>query len=80
MNDRDYVYGELRHLAPAPGKTIRDPGQKYRAMPAEGYRVAISTYWLRRLRDGGVVDLTDATAAKPKSAGNSAAAHAADKE
>lgn len=40
------------------GETIRDPHTK-RALPAEGGRVPDSSFWLRRLRDGDVVVLTE---------------------
>lgn len=41
-------------VKPADGVMVRDPAH-YRPLPVEGAEVSESTYWMRRLRDGDVV-------------------------
>lgn len=42
-------------VKPAPNRLVRDPATG-RPLPAEGAEVEGSSYWLRRLSDGDVVD------------------------
>lgn len=42
-------------VRPAKGLIVRDPGTG-KALPATGAQVPKTAYWLRRLRDGDVVD------------------------
>lgn len=43
------------YVKPAPGLAVRDPELRD-LLPAEGREVPASAYWLRRLRDGDVVE------------------------
>ena len=44
-------------IKPRSGLIVRDPlDDKYRPLPAEGKHVERSTYWLRRLSAGDVVE------------------------
>jgi hypothetical protein len=53
------------HLKPArDGLRVRQPDG--RLLPAEGARVAITPYWLRRLNDGDVVRGKPPARAKPQ--------------
>ena len=54
---------ETRFLKPSPGLIVRMPGTGY-ALPEEGAEVEINTYWHQRLRDGDVVDVVPAKAAR----------------
>ncbi|MEO0652814.1 MAG: DUF2635 domain-containing protein [Planctomycetota bacterium] len=45
------------HLKPRAGFQVSDPDAGDR-LPVEGRRVRRSGYWLRRLRDGDVVEIT----------------------
>lgn len=45
------------HIRPAEGRLVRDPKSK-QPIPAEGAEVERSSYWLRRLKDGDVVETT----------------------
>ncbi|MNV98634.1 hypothetical protein D3C71_1939130 [compost metagenome] len=44
------------HVKPASGREIPDP-EKGGYLPAEGREVEQSTYWLRRIADGDVVEV-----------------------
>lgn len=44
-------------LAPKPGLIVRDP-EDGRPIPEDGKTVQRSSYWLRRLRDGSVTQVT----------------------
>lgn len=46
---------EKTFVAPRPGLEVRDP-VTHKPLPAEGAAVPRSTYWLRRLADGDVVE------------------------
>lgn len=46
---------EKLFIKPKAGLTVRDPETRV-PLPLEGTEVAASTYWLRRLRDGDVVE------------------------
>lgn len=55
------------HIKPRDGVTVRDP-RTARALKKSGEKKPRNTYWLRRLRDGDVIDLdakTEARAPKP---------------
>lgn len=55
---------ETRNLKPAvPGLVVRMPVTGY-ALPEEGAEVEMNTYWHRRLRDGDVVEVPQAKAAR----------------
>lgn len=43
-------------IKPAPGVTVRDP-QTAQPLAAEGENKPRSSYWLRRLKDGDVVEV-----------------------
>ncbi len=45
----------MLNLKPSPGLVVIDP-QTRQALPADGAQVAESSYWLRRLDDGDVVE------------------------
>lgn len=49
-------------VKPKDGLVVRDPATK-RALPAEGAEVPETGYWMRRLRDGDVVESTPAAPA-----------------
>jgi hypothetical protein len=53
------------HLKPAEGFTILNPDNNYRPLRAEGEIVPASTYWRRRLAEGGVVEVTESEPAPP---------------
>ncbi|KAB7624322.1 DUF2635 domain-containing protein [Alkalilimnicola sp. S0819] len=53
------------HIKPAPGRQVRDPITA-QPLAAKGEHKPASSYWLRRLRDGDVIDLT--APKKPKQA------------
>ena len=55
------------HIKPRDGVRVRDP-HSGRALARAGEHKPRTTYWLRRLRDGDVIDLS-APAPKPKSTG-----------
>lgn len=55
----------MLNVKPAPEKSVRDPVLRD-VLPAEGRRVERSDYWLRRLADGDVVELTDTPADAPQ--------------
>ncbi len=44
-------------VKPAPGLKVRDPISK-RHLPASGQEVPMSAYWLRRLAEGDVLDVS----------------------
>jgi len=47
------------YLKPAAGRRVLDPGETPPApLPAEGKAVPRSAYWLRRIKDGDVVEST----------------------
>ena len=51
-------------IKPAPGLSVRDPEAPDRApIPAHGKGVLRSTFWVRRLADGDVVETTEAAIA-----------------
>jgi hypothetical protein len=52
------------HIKPAPGKVVIDPETR-KSLAADGDTVTSSTYWLRRVADGDVIQL-DAPSPKPK--------------
>lgn len=55
---------ETRFLKPAtPELVVRDPANG-RALPADGAEVELNTYWVRRLRDGDVVEGTQPKASR----------------
>lgn len=43
-------------IKPAEGRLVRDPLNKT-YLPADGADVAVSTYWLRRLKSGEVLEV-----------------------
>ena len=45
---------ETLRVKAAPGRLVRDP-TTYRKLPEEGAEVPCTQYWLRRIRDGDVV-------------------------
>lgn len=49
------------HLKPAPGLRIRFPGDAIRQLAAGGELVPVSPYWLRRLKDGDVIEIVAKT-------------------
>lgn len=51
-------------LKPAEGRQVRDPEMRD-LLPAEGREVTRNTYWLRRLRDGDVIEMTAPAAPAP---------------
>lgn len=51
---------EQRLLVPGPGRRVRDP-ISLRVLPDAGDYKPLTTYWLRRLQDGDVLDATPAT-------------------
>ncbi len=53
-------------IRPAPGLKVRDPDLRD-LLPAEGREVPDSDYWIRRLRDGDVIEIKAARGASPKS-------------
>lgn len=54
-------------IKPAPGLTVRDPDRGLAPIPVDGIEVPNSSYWLRRLADGDVVDATPAPRLSTKS-------------
>ncbi len=52
------------HIKPRAGVTVRDP-RSGRALARTGEHKPRITYWLRRLRDGDVIELGAKPAAKP---------------
>lgn len=58
------------HIKPAAGVTVRDPVTG-RALAGRGETKRRSIYWLRRLRDGDVVETSPANAAKLSSKASS---------
>ncbi|WP_314188555.1 DUF2635 domain-containing protein [Yersinia massiliensis] len=46
------------HLKPAPGLTVRDP-DSYEPLATKGEKKPRTGFWLRRLKDGDVVMVTD---------------------
>lgn len=50
-------------VKPAPGLTILNPDRENRPLDPAGEDVPRSSYWLRRLRDGDVVDAAEASPA-----------------
>lgn len=50
------------HIKPRDGVTVRDP-RTGRALAKGGERKPRVTYWLRRLRDGDVIDMAGKSAA-----------------
>lgn len=52
-------------VKPAPGLVVRDPATR-QALPAEGAEVPRNTYWMRRLRDGDVIEAQAAVKAASK--------------
>lgn len=46
-------------LKPASGRAVRDP-VKGKLLPESGATVTLNAFWRRRLRDGDVVEVTDA--------------------
>lgn len=55
----------VKYLVPKPGFVVRDPVTKT-PLPAEGREVAMTTYWLRRLREGDVLEGAPVKSAKSK--------------
>jgi len=51
-------------VKPAPGLTVRDPGD-YSALPVTGTYKPKNTYWIRRLRDGDVMETRPPARPKP---------------
>lgn len=49
-------------IKPAEGRAVRDP-VKRTLLPADGATVTLDAFWRRRLRDGDVVEVTDAAEA-----------------
>jgi hypothetical protein len=47
-------------LQPAPGRQVRDPFTM-QLLPAEGADIILNDFYLRRLRDGDVIDMDAAT-------------------
>jgi hypothetical protein len=45
-------------VKPAPGRAVRDP-HTYQLLPDDGRNVPDDSFWLRRLRDGDVVEEED---------------------
>ncbi|MBC9208936.1 DUF2635 domain-containing protein [Roseomonas aerophila] len=52
-------------VKPAPGLSVRDPVLRD-LLPAEGRPVERSEYWLRRLADGDVVEMSAPPAVAPQ--------------
>lgn len=46
----------IKFLKPADGLKVYDP-EAHAHLPVEGRRVAATAYWLRRLRDGDVIEV-----------------------
>ena len=42
-------------VVPAAGLKIRYPDRPYNILPAEGADVPVSSFWLRRLKEGSIV-------------------------
>lgn len=51
-------------IKPAEGRAVRDP-VKRTLLPADGATVTLDAFWRRRLRDGDVVEVTDAAEVTP---------------
>jgi len=51
------------HVKPIAGRQVPDP-EKGGILPSDGRVVELTSYWLRRLRDGDVVEVPAKT--KPK--------------
>lgn len=47
---------QTKELKPAPGLQVRDPDTR-QLLPPEGRTVEMTPYWVRRLRDGDVVEV-----------------------
>lgn len=58
-------------VKPAEGRAVRDPAKRT-LLPADGADVTLDTFWLRRLRDGDVVEVTATTTTKTSTAGAAA--------
>ncbi|WP_200286534.1 DUF2635 domain-containing protein [Pantoea ananatis] len=54
-------------LKPANGRSVPDPARGD-ILPKEGRNVEISTYWLRRIKDGDVTEVKAETKASAKDA------------
>lgn len=54
-------------VKPASGRTIPDP-EKGGALPLEGRDVERNAYWLRRISEGDVVEVSAVKPTKPKGA------------
>lgn len=46
------------YVKPAPGHSVRIPGDPERHLPADGADVPASPFWLRRIADGSVEQAT----------------------
>jgi len=46
----------IKHLKPKDRQKVNDP-EAHAHLPAEGRRVAVNSYWLRRLKDGDVIEV-----------------------
>ena len=64
-------------VKPAPGYLIPDP-DRHDMLPADGRNVPASDFWLRRLRDGDVVEAPEPAEPAAPAAGEAAAAPDAD--
>lgn len=53
------------HVKPKAGLLVRDPANRG-PLPASGRKVPQNEYWMRRLRDGDVVEVASATLAQKK--------------
>lgn len=53
------------YVKPRDGYVVRQPERDMAPLPAEGGKVQRSPYWLRRLRDGDVVEIPAPAKSKP---------------
>lgn len=46
----------VKHLKPKDGLKVYDP-EAHAHLPEDGRRVTVNSYWLRRLKDGDVIEV-----------------------